>query len=79
MLPQAATVAIKQPFHLNNVIKNIPVKSLNEHSVHWGINPPQKHPLLSFLSSPPLNLQNIQASLFLAIPHSILFSSGSEP
>ena len=34
------------------------------HSVHWGINPPQKHPPLS-CQAPPLNRQTVQAPLFL--------------
>ena len=35
-------------------------KSLSRHSVHWGINPPQKHHPL-FLAKPPLNQQTVQA------------------
>ena len=43
------------------------------HSVDWGINPPQKHPLY-FAKSLPLNLQTVQTASphththFLAIP-----------
>ena len=43
----------------------------NVRSVHWGMNappPPQKHPL-SFLPSPPLNWQTVQAP-FLGNPPS---------
>ena len=35
----------------------------NVHSVHWDINPPQKHPS-SFLPSPSLNLQTVQVPPF---------------
>ena len=33
-----------------------------QHSGHWGINPPQKHPPL-FLAKPPLDQQTVQAPL----------------
>ena len=44
------------------------------HSVHRGINPPSKTPLPSFLPSPPLNLQTVQAPLFKYCPLYIGFS-----
>ena len=44
------------------------------HSVHWGITTPIKNTTPSFLPSPSLNLQTVQAPLFLAIRPYILFS-----
>ena len=38
-----------------------------KHSVHWGINPPQKHHP-HFFVKPPLNLETVQAPPFQAIP-----------
>ena len=46
------------------------METLGQHSVHWGIDPAppsSKIPPPSFLPSPPLNLQNVQAPPFLAI------------
>ena len=44
------------------------------HSVHWGINPlPSKTPTPSFLSSPLLNRQTVQALLFRKSPLHIGF------
>ena len=37
------------------------------HSVHWGINPPQKHHPL-FLAKPPLNQQTVQPRIFRQSP-----------
>ena len=34
------------------------------HNLHWGINLPLKTPTLSFLPSPLLNLQIVQAPFF---------------
>ena len=45
------------------------------HSVHCGINPPpppSKTPPLSFLQSPPLNRQTVQALSFYAVAPSVL-------
>ena len=39
-----------------------------QHNVHWGINPPQKHPFPSFLPSPHLNLETVQTLSFLGNP-----------
>ena len=43
------------------------------YSVHWGINPP------SFLPSPPLNQQTVQAPLFRQSPSSISFFHDPSP
>ena len=47
-----------------------PFSLFKKHSIRWGINPPFKncHPL--FLDKPPLNLQTVQAPLFM---QSLLF------
>ena len=42
-----------------------------KHSVHWGINPPQKHYPL-FLAKPPLKFANWSSPPFLGNPPSIL-------
>ena len=42
-----------------------------DHSVNWGINPPQKKQPAPFLPSPPLNRQTVQAP-FLGNPSSLL-------
>ena len=44
------------------------------HSVHWGLNPTSKTSAPSFLPSPFLNLQTIQAPLFTQFsPYVLLF------
>ena len=52
------------------------------HIVRWGINPPPplKTPPMFFRQPhPPLNLQNVQAPSFWAIPSYILLFCGNTP
>ena len=55
---------MQETTHKRNSMHNF-IVFISIHSVHWGINPSQKHPLPSFWPSPPpppLNLQTVQAS-----------------
>ena len=50
------------------------MKSCQQHSVHWGINPPSKTPPSLSCQLPLLNLQTVQAPLFRQSPLYIGFS-----
>ena len=47
-------------------------KATPTYSVHWGLNPPFKNITPSFLASPLLNLESIQAPLFRQLTPNIL-------
>ena len=47
-------------------------KARPTHSVHWGLNPTSKTSTSSFLPSPLLNLQTIQAPLLSQLTPNIL-------
>ena len=50
-------------FHTEDCFTSFSLNML--HSVHWGINPPQKyHPPLSCQAPPPLNRETVQAPPF---------------
>ena len=61
-------------FGLIREIELLPKFPIMCHSVHWGINPPQKHHPIFFVKAP-LNLHTVQVLSFLgsSSPYLIVF------
>ena len=64
----SAQIKIHQILVISETKNKFFFKFCTTHSVHWGINPPSKIPLPSFLPRPPLNQQTVQAAPFLGNP-----------
>ena len=63
-------VRIKISFFWLYIIFHVYLLPENSYSMHWGINPPQKHPL--FLTRTPLKSANCPSHPFYVIPPNIL-------
>ena len=74
-----AQIKIHQILVISETKNKFLFKFCTPHSVHWGIKPPSKIPLPSFLPRPPLNQQTVQAPFLCNPPPSKLIFREPSP